>query len=256
MHKAMDLHRRRLVEGLVRDSMATRCRPLRRLGNELDEDIAVTLVSMEHATADAVKTADGLAKGDRLDELDWRQCRQCVAGAGDVCASLFKRHEPKIARQMWRFSRDRAAHAELVQEVFVQAYLSLHRYRPGPSPFENWLTRIATRVGYQFWKQQARRARVQPLEGLNIPAPASGDDDAVEAAQTLHVLLSQLPTADRLVLTLMYFEDCGIIEIAERTGWNRAMVKMRLYRARGRLRRIIEQQNLTNVLWGDGHGRA
>jgi RNA polymerase sigma-70 factor (ECF subfamily) len=211
---------------------------------------------MEYASAGAVKTTDDPVRGVQLDEADGSHCRQCAAGDGDGCTRLFKRHEPKIARQMWRFSRDRAVHAELVQEVFVQAYLSLHRYRPTSAPFEHWLARIATRVGYRFWKHQARRKRTESLHGLTLAAPASAAGDAEEAAQTLHDLLAQLPAADRLVLTLMYFDECNISEIAGRTGWNQAMTKMRLYRARRRLRRIIEQKNLTEFLLGASHGSA
>jgi RNA polymerase sigma-70 factor (ECF subfamily) len=155
---------------------------------------------------------------------------------------------------MWRFSRDRAIHAELVQEVFVQAYLSLPRYRPASVPFEHWLVRIATRVGYRFWKHQSRRQKTEPLDP-EIAAPVADPHDAVEAATTLHNLLALVPPADRLVLTLMYFDDCNISEIAGRTGWNPAMVKMRLYRARNRLRKIIERKNLQEIL-GVSHGRT
>jgi RNA polymerase sigma-70 factor, ECF subfamily len=189
-----------------------------------------------------------------LDELDRRECRDCVAGDGEACRRLFKRHELRIAHQMWRFSRDRAVHVELVQEVFVQAYLSLHRYRPTAVPLEHWLVRIATRVGYRFWRQQDRRLKTEPL-ALDYPAPQSGASDAAEAAEMLHGLLALLPAADRLVLTLMYFDDCNISQIAAQTGWNAAMVKMRLYRARNRLRKIIERRKLSEIL-GAGHGSA
>jgi RNA polymerase sigma-70 factor (ECF subfamily) len=189
-----------------------------------------------------------------LDDLDWPECCDCLAGDGEACRRLFKRHEPRIAHQMWRFSRDRTVHIELVQEVFVQAYLSLHRYRPTAVPLEHWLVRIATRVGYRFWKQQARRQKNEPLT-LDIPAPQSGVSGAAEAAETLHELLALLPVVDRLALTLMYFDDCSIKEIAARTGWNVAMVKMRLFRARNRLRKIIERKNLTGIL-GVNYGSA
>jgi RNA polymerase sigma-70 factor, ECF subfamily len=215
----------------------------------------VRLVSTDYAETALVTIADGWKTGDRLDELDWRLCRDCVAGDGEACARLFKRHEPRIAHQMWRFSRDCATHAELVQEVFVQAYLSLHRYRLAAAPMQHWLARIATRVGYRFWKQQARRRETEPL-GSDIPAPATGAGDAAEAAKVLHKLLALLPAKDRLVLTFMYFDDCDISEIAERTGWNPAMVKMRLYRARNRLRDIIQRRNLKEILLGAGHGSA
>jgi len=156
---------------------------------------------------------------------------------------------------MWRFTRDRGTQAELVHEVFVQVYLSLPRFRPHRAPFEHWLFRIATRVGYQFWKSQARRQRMQPL-GEFDPAAASATDQTnpAAAAETLHRLLAQLPSADRLVLTLMYFEDCSMKKIARRAGWNETLVKMRAYRARKRLKRIIEQNQMTEYLTGISHG--
>src|ERR1700753_2841821 len=87
-----------------------------------------------------------------IDSADRLQCQQCQGGDNDACAQLLKRHEKRIAKLMWRFSRDRGAHAELVQEVMVQVSLSLPRYKPAGVPFEHWVARIATRVGYQFWK--------------------------------------------------------------------------------------------------------
>jgi len=192
-----------------------------------------------------------------LDVLDWRDCQACVAGDQSACAILLKRHEKRIAHLMWRFTRDRNVQAELVQEVFVQAYLSLGRYRPGPAPFEHWLVTIATRVGYQFWKSQAKRAKVQTLEGMDFPAAREAERiDPSEAAEALHKIFAMLSPADRLVLTLMYFEEAGIEEIAGRTGWNKAVVKMRLYRARQRLRRMIEQRNMTEFFMGITHGTA
>jgi RNA polymerase sigma-70 factor (ECF subfamily) len=209
---------------------------------------------VEYAVVLGGNAVNGLVTGDRLDDLDWPECCDCLAGDGEACRRLLKRHEPRIAHQMWRFSRDRTVHVELVQEVFVQAYLSLHRYQPAAVPLEHWLSRIATRVGYRFWKQQAHRQKTEPL-GLDIPAPPSGADDAAEAAEMLHRLLAMLPAADRLVLTFMYFDDCNISEIAALTGWNAAMVKMRLYRARNRLRKIIKRKNLKEIL-GASYGSA
>jgi RNA polymerase sigma-70 factor (ECF subfamily) len=184
-----------------------------------------------------------------MESLDRLQCEQCKAGDNDACAQLLKRHEKRIARLMWRFTRNRGIQAELVQEVFVQAYLSLPRYQPTGVPFEHWLVRIGTRVGYQFWKKQSRSRQMQPLtEATGVPASAIETLDPSAAAGILHDLLALLPPPDRLVLTLMYFEECSIKEIAQRAGWNAAIVKMRAYRARNRLKAIIEQKNMADVL--------
>jgi RNA polymerase sigma-70 factor (ECF subfamily) len=190
-------------------------------------------------------------------ELDLRQCRQCVVGDTGACGELLKRHEPHIARLLWRFTRNRLDHVELVQEALVQVYLSLSNFRPGKAPFQHWVMRIATRTGYQFWKGQRRRRKMQPLENVDPAAfPAADQLDSTAAAAALHDLLAQLPPPDRLVLTLMYFEQCSLREIAKRAGWNEAIVKMRAYRARKRLRKMIEESHMTEFLMGISHGTA
>ena len=193
-------------------------------------------------------------------EQDWNDCQECVAGHGDSCARLFKRYEGDITRQMWRFTRRRPECEELVHEVFVEAYLSLVRYRPTETPFLHWLRCIATRVGYRFWKGQARRRKHLPLEEIDVAdrsALESGEvGDATAAAALLHKLLARLAPPDRLVLMLMYFEECSTEQIAERAGWTRAMVKMRAMRARRKLRKIIEDEKLLELLTGVSRGSA
>lgn len=137
---------------------------------------------------------------------------------------------------------------ELVQEVFVEAYFSLKGYR-GQAPFIHWLRKIGTRVGYRFWKERAKNKALLPLTDFDVIERE--DTEAVDpsvAAEILHSLLAQLPRADRLVLTLMYFEQCGTREIAARMGWTRATVKMRAFRARKKLKTIAERENLQEKL--------
>ena len=62
------------------------------------------------------------------------------------------------------------------------------------------------------------------------------------------MLLARLPVEDRLVLTLMYFEQNSTKDIAKRMGWTRAMVKMRAHRARKKLKAIAESENLLEKL--------
>jgi RNA polymerase sigma-70 factor (ECF subfamily) len=208
--------------------------------------IAVRLAGMEHVLV-APHAADD-------EQLDWLQCRQCLAGDTQACERLLKRHESRIARQMWRFTRDRSVQSELVQEVMVQTFLSMHRYRPEKTPMAHWISRIATRVGYGYWKQESRRRKHRSLDDLIAAPPVQSPPSPEEAAKLLHELLSLLLPADRLVLTLLYFDDCTVRQIADRTGWNTPMVKMRLHRARRRLRKIIEQRNLKETLLELSHG--
>jgi len=149
---------------------------------------------------------------------------------------------------MWRFSRDPAVCDELVQNVFVEAYFSLKSYR-GNAPFLHWLRKIAVRVGYKYWKEQAKTKANISLDEIDVVQTEDTDViDSPTAAQILHDLLARLSAADRLVLTLIYFEQCSTKEIAARMGWSRAMIKMRALRARKKLRTIAESENLLEKL--------
>jgi RNA polymerase sigma-70 factor (ECF subfamily) len=82
----------------------------------------------------------------------------------------------------------------LVHDVFVEAYLSLKKYQ-GRAPFLHWLRKIATRVGYRYWKQQAkqRQRSAAPLQDWHkTTAPPEGQT-AEEAATLVHSLLVRLP---------------------------------------------------------------
>ncbi len=182
------------------------------------------------------------ADSDRLD------IRASLEGEEDAYARLVRRYQPLVSAQMWRFTRDRDILAELAQDVFVEVYLSLGSYR-GRAPFLHWVRRIATRVGYRYWKRQARerRRRVAFAEWKRSPPSLGMDPSPSEAAVYLQALLEQLDPPDRLVLTLQCFEGCNTREIADRTGWSRALVKVRAHRARCKLR-----AKLTRMGWRRG----
>ena len=171
---------------------------------------------------------------------DWNDIQGSLKGDGQAYRRLVERHQGKIGRQMWRFSREPHEHEELVQDVFVEAYRSLHSFSRR-APFENWLARIATRVGYRFWKAQARRRTHVPLEEWDqLPEGSANALDPEEAAQILHELLAQLPPRDRLVLTLRYLDEKSISETAELAGWSQSMVKVQIWRARQKLRKLYD----------------
>jgi RNA polymerase sigma-70 factor (ECF subfamily) len=164
-------------------------------------------------------------------------------GDSDAYTRLIKQHQSHVSRILWRFSRDRLVHEELVQDVFVEAYLSLSSYRE-KAPFGHWLSRIATRIGYRYWKQSARRHETESFslaEWDQLPDNSPDEMDPGRAADMLHRLLAQLRPRDRLVLTLRYLEGCDVAETARRTGWTKSMVKVQSLRARKRLEKLFVQ---------------
>ena len=177
-------------------------------------------------------------------ETDLNDIQACINGDNEAYRRLVQKYEAQIARLMWRFTRDRTECERLVQDVFVEAYLSLKSYR-GQGPFIHWLKKIGTRTGYRFWKERDKARQVLPLEDFDTIEKSKQEEfDSDKAAEILHFLFAKLPRADRLVLTLMYFEECSSEEIAQRTGWSRVAVKMRASRARKKLKNIVEKEKL------------
>jgi RNA polymerase sigma-70 factor (ECF subfamily) len=180
-----------------------------------------------------------------LTDDDARDIRASLDGDGDAYSRLVDRHQALVAACMWRFTRDRGEWETLVQDVFVEAYYCLERYR-GRGPFAAWLRTLATRVGYGFWKRQAKRRKhnelsLQDWQHVARPAPTRTFTPA-EAAEIVHRLLAELPPRDRLVLTLLYLDGCSIAEASERTGWSETLVKVQAHRARRKLRLRLDQQ--------------
>lgn len=176
--------------------------------------------------------------------------RQSLQGDPEAYRRLIERHQEYIGRVLWRFSRDHRVHEELVQDVFVEAYLSLGRYH-GKAPFVHWLSRIATRVGYRYWKQidrQKKRESFTLEEWDQLPRDSEEKMDASQAAALVHRLLGQLPPRDRLVLTLRYIEECDVAETAQRTGWTKSMVKVQTWRARKKLEKLFTEAEKENII--------
>jgi len=202
------------------------------------------------ALADVARAAPAGAPADPV-PADLEDVRRTGAGDPEAYRRLVERHQDHVARILWRFDRDRRVHEELVQDVFVEAYLSLGRYR-GTGPFEHWLTRIATRVGYRYWKEKARRRQVAPLDMREWDLAADGDNVAEtlepdQAAALLHRVFEHLAPRDRLVLTLRYMDQCDVAETARRTGWTKTMVKVQTMRARQRLRKLLEYRGMESI---------
>jgi RNA polymerase sigma-70 factor (ECF subfamily) len=137
---------------------------------------------------------------------------------------------------------------ELVQEVFVEAYYSLPKYR-GSGPLEAWLGRIATRVGYRFCR---RRRKQMPTLGDERLWSAIGRVDPAaldpgEAAELVHALLERLGPRDRLALVLLYVEGHSLEEAARLAGWSKTMLKVQAFRARQRLRAVLAAAQIDTI---------
>lgn len=177
-------------------------------------------------------------RAETLTEKDSDQTliRGALSNDNDSYARLVERYEAAVAGVLWRFTRDRLELDELVQDTFVEAYFSLRRFR-GDAPFFPWLRTIATRVGYKFWQRRQRERRRKALLEENPPVLVTETRDT---AEYVYHVLGRLDPKDRLVLTLQYLEGCSTKEVAERMGWTFTVTRVRAFRARKKLRALLE----------------
>lgn len=160
---------------------------------------------------------------------------------------LVQKYSPRLFATARRYARRESEVEDIVQEVWTKAFTHLGTFR-GEAPFEHWLMRLAVRVCYDFLRKHQRNREVSFGE-LTEPesdwlerfaAQPEGNPEAASAAkQLVDRLLSQLSPGARLVITLLELEDKTVKEIAQLTGWSVALVKVRAFRARAEMRKLL-----------------
>jgi len=191
--------------------------------------------------SNAFSRGEQIGREENTDDLS--DVQASLDGDEEAYARIVRRYQNQIAGRMWKFTNDRQMLEELVQEVFVEAYFSLSGYK-GKGSFGGWVNTIATRTGYRHWKRQKQGRQVVSLEDWDGATTEDASDGLSETSAVLRKLLSQLNPRDRLVLTLLYWEEYSVAEIAQQTGWSQTMVKVQAYRARKRLKKLLEKANI------------
>ena len=185
-------------------------------------------------------------------ESDLHVITRVIGGDHEAFAVLLSRHGDRVFRIVARRVPVEDVQS-VAQEVFVAAFRSLRTYE-GIQPLENWLARIARRRCCDYWRNQECRVptAAAPMEGdqrawleqvgsdLSVEA-FERECERKEAVEIMQAALSHLEAEDRALIESMYFEDVPLREIAATFGWSLAKVKVRAYRVRKRLRKVIER---------------
>jgi RNA polymerase sigma-70 factor (ECF subfamily) len=183
---------------------------------------------------------------------DTETIRQVLDGDVNAFESLVVRYRALVLKIVQRHV-DRGDVEETAQEAFVRAYRSLPTFK-GQSHFSHWLSAIAVRTCHDYWRK-AYRSREIPLsaiterhqewleEALAAEAgePSGGGTLQEEAREVLDWVLTRLSPKDRIVLELIYLEDLSVKEAASLLGWSVANVKVRAFRSRRKLEKLLRE---------------
>jgi RNA polymerase sigma-70 factor (ECF subfamily) len=196
------------------------------------------------------------AAGREADTRDASEVKRLLASgrdaeARDRFAAIVERHQRRASRIAYHYMREVAEADEAVQDAFVRAYVHLDTFRE-ELPFEVWFTRILVNGCLDRIKSRGRRERwIQPRTnaaddggGVLEQAAASGPSPedlllARERRRRLSAALGELPDRQRLVFVMCQVEGCTSKEVSAATGLNESTVRVHLFRAIRRLRKLL-----------------
>lgn len=155
---------------------------------------------------------------------------------------LVLRHQSSVRRFLRHLAGGDAGRADdLAQEVFIEAYRSLSRFR-GEARFTTWLFGIAHNLNRNARRREktARTAEALP-DGGEDPAPPPSHSVALN--EDMAQALEKLSRDEQIAVHLFYHQDLSQQEIAEVTRWPLGTVKTHLARAREKLRSLLRVWN-------------
>jgi RNA polymerase sigma-70 factor (ECF subfamily) len=184
-----------------------------------------------------------------MEQTDAELIAAVLSGDASSFEPLVKKYQPRIFAMARRYARRDSEVEDVVQEVFIKAYQKLDGFR-NEAPFEHWLMRLAVRTCYDFLRahQQQKEtlfAELSEAEATWLERFAAvgkeGEHSADAARQLVERVLEELSPSARLIITLLEIEERSIKEISLVTGWSLPLVKVRAFRARAEMRKILRK---------------
>ena len=184
---------------------------------------------------------------------DFELVSRAVENDETAFAEIVRRYSPRVFRFAGRFFRRYSLVEEAAQEVFLKAFVQLRNFE-GRGSLEGWLTRITVNTCINLLRNAKRQPELS-ISDLTVDesnwfdhilsnAGSAQQYDAEQqliAADLVRRLLDSLPPEDAMVLTMIDGEGASIKETAALTGWNESKVKVRTFRARRRVREVLQK---------------
>lgn len=171
------------------------------------------------------------------------------AGTAIDSDAIAARYRERIYHYVLRLVRDRARADDLTQETFLRAHQRLAGLRD-PAAVEAWLYRIASNLCYDRFRH-ARRRPALPLAAADTAAAPSECDEAElrpdqlleqsEMSECVLRFLMRLPATQRSVILLHDLQGLTAPQVAAQLGISLPNAKVRLHRARVRLKAALTE---------------
>jgi RNA polymerase sigma-70 factor (ECF subfamily) len=169
-----------------------------------------------------------------------------LRGDDDAARELVRALYPMVAKLVRAHRPVRSAEEDLCQMIFIKVMQKLNQFS-GQVPLEHWVSRIA--INTCINQIQAEKARPELREAdlseeqvavINNLATTDAElapDQSFASRQLVEHLMLALKPAERLVIDLLYLQERSVAEIQKITGWSGALVKVRAFRSRQKMKK-------------------
>ncbi len=204
-----------------------------------DFDLSGKLGAVFASNNSRKKEAESKQGRQRVSDLDGKLVDRASQGDDNAFIELLEQNKGMICKTVYRFVDSSADRDEVANQVIADMYFGLVGFR-GDSSLQTWLKTIATRCCYRYLRQKGReRKRRAILEKLGAAQLTTSGDSAKDLArERVARLMNQLSADDRMVLTLLYWEECSVAEAAARMNWSESKIKVRAHRAKKRMKNL------------------
>lgn len=187
---------------------------------------------------------------------DQQLVEKALTGNKKAWLELISRYEQSIFNYAMRMTSQSHDAKDLMQEIFISVFNSLHSFR-GEGSFKAWLFRIAHFRSMDFYRRKKPNvslddspelidSRIDECMGdsgvgsVNIESQLIGQ----QSQKALLNTMQQLPFNQKVVIELKFFGQFTFDEIAQQLGVSTNTVKSRLYAALGKLKTILEVEHV------------
>jgi RNA polymerase sigma-70 factor (ECF subfamily) len=165
-------------------------------------------------------------------------------------ADLIRTYQPMIHSLTFRMTGSVADCQDLAQEAFIRAYQQLDSYH-GTSKFSSWLYRIAVNACLDWRRREQRRDKLHTTWAEEQAQAGAETGDTDKVSREVQAALMKLPAKQRAAIALTVYSGHNHAEAAKILGCSETTVSWRIFAARRRLKKLLENTLPNNT--GGGH---
>ena len=177
-------------------------------------------------------------------DQDQHYIDKVIDGDTNAFVVLVDRYKHMVFTLALRILKNKEEAEEVTQDTFLKAYGSLSKFK-GDSKFSTWLYKVAYHSSLDYLRKRKRSIRTEAIDDYTVNKLVSHENilDAMEVAEDRMRIkkgIQELSGDDGILITLHYFEELSLSEISKIMDSNANTVKVRLFRARKRLAKILK----------------